>query len=192
MGLCVFSLPTFLVMFLRIWIFYLIIIIKSDAWTISHCLGLGYETVVCTVCLAMLCEIDGLVQERRNSSTLAMELRLSCTNPLKWASVPWPLHFHNTESCIGPSKWASGSCPCISRTLNKSLFFQICQPAHHPFLRHHTQVIPGQQRRSKPRSHQNATSSWLWLQHDGALVSGQSLPYLPENHLLVCRENYAV
>ena len=29
-------------------------------------------------------EIDGLVQERRNSSALAMELRLSCTNPLKW------------------------------------------------------------------------------------------------------------
>ena len=26
--------------------------------------------------------IDGLVQERRNSSALAMELRLSCTNPL--------------------------------------------------------------------------------------------------------------
>ena len=25
--------------------------------------------------------IDGLVQERRNSSALAMELRLSCTNP---------------------------------------------------------------------------------------------------------------
>ena len=28
--------------------------------------------------------IDGLVQERRNSSALAMELRLSCTNPLAY------------------------------------------------------------------------------------------------------------
>ena len=28
--------------------------------------------------------IDGLVQERRNSSALAMELRLSCTNPSTW------------------------------------------------------------------------------------------------------------
>ena len=27
---------------------------------------------------------DGLVQERRNSSVLAMELRLSCTNPSIW------------------------------------------------------------------------------------------------------------
>ena len=28
--------------------------------------------------------IDGLVQERRNSSALAMELRLSCTNSSIW------------------------------------------------------------------------------------------------------------
>ena len=30
------------------------------------------------------CHIDRLVQERRNSSALAMELCLSCTNPLLW------------------------------------------------------------------------------------------------------------
>ena len=29
--------------------------------------------------------LDGLVQERRNSSALAMELRLSCINPLIWS-----------------------------------------------------------------------------------------------------------
>ena len=29
---------------------------------------------------------DGLVQERRNSSAIAMELRLSCTNPSIWVS----------------------------------------------------------------------------------------------------------
>ena len=33
-------------------------------------------------------QIDGLVQERRNSSALAMELRLSCTNPSRY--IPWP------------------------------------------------------------------------------------------------------
>ena len=35
--------------------------------------------------------IDGLVQERRNSSALAMELRLSCTTPsLYWCKLsPW-------------------------------------------------------------------------------------------------------
>ena len=31
-------------------------------------------------------QIDGLVQERHNSSALAMELRLSCNNPPKWYS----------------------------------------------------------------------------------------------------------
>ena len=31
--------------------------------------------------------IDGLVQERRNSSALAMELHLSCTNPPIYESV---------------------------------------------------------------------------------------------------------
>ena len=35
--------------------------------------------------------VDGLVQERRNSSTLAVELRLSCINPLmyglEWGTV---------------------------------------------------------------------------------------------------------
>ena len=29
-------------------------------------------------------QIDGLIQKRRNSSALAMELRLSCTNPVRW------------------------------------------------------------------------------------------------------------
>ena len=32
-------------------------------------------------------EIDGLVQERRNSSALAKELRLSCINPSIWYMV---------------------------------------------------------------------------------------------------------
>ena len=30
--------------------------------------------------------IDGLVQERRNSSVLAMELRISCINPSIWST----------------------------------------------------------------------------------------------------------
>ena len=32
----------------------LIIIIKSEVWTITHCLGLGHETMVCAVCLSIL------------------------------------------------------------------------------------------------------------------------------------------
>ena len=35
----------------------------------------------------LLHHIDGLVQEKRNSSVLAMELSLSCTDPLIWSNA---------------------------------------------------------------------------------------------------------
>ena len=42
-------------------------------------------TLVCFQCVFNVSkwhyDMNGLVQERRNSSALAMELRLSCTNP---------------------------------------------------------------------------------------------------------------
>ena len=53
MGLCIFSLPISFVMIERIYIVCLIIIIKSEAWTITHCLWLGHETMVCAVCLSI-------------------------------------------------------------------------------------------------------------------------------------------
>ena len=53
MGLCVFSLSISLVMIERIYTLFYFIIIKSDAWTIILCLGLGHETMVCAVCLSI-------------------------------------------------------------------------------------------------------------------------------------------
>ena len=53
MGLYVFSLPISLVIIERIYILCLIIIIKSEVRTIAHCLGLGHETMVSTVCLSI-------------------------------------------------------------------------------------------------------------------------------------------
>ena len=50
-GLYVFSLPISLVMIERIYIICLIIIIKSEVWTITHCLGSGHVTMVSAVCL---------------------------------------------------------------------------------------------------------------------------------------------
>ena len=38
-------------MIVRVIVFYLDIIIKSDVWPICHCLGLGHEIMVCAVCL---------------------------------------------------------------------------------------------------------------------------------------------
>ena len=53
-GLCVFSLPTPLVMIEKIYILCLIIIIiKSEVWTITYCWGLGHETIECAVCLSI-------------------------------------------------------------------------------------------------------------------------------------------
>ena len=52
-GLCIFSLPISLVMIERIYIRCLIIIIKSEVWTITHYLGLGHETMVCAICLSI-------------------------------------------------------------------------------------------------------------------------------------------
>ena len=43
------------------------------------CIAKSSATLVLTVR-----EIDGLVQERRNSIANALELRLSCTNSSKW------------------------------------------------------------------------------------------------------------
>ena len=42
---------------LREYMLCLIMIIKSDIWTIAHCLGLGHETMVCAVCLYILNDI---------------------------------------------------------------------------------------------------------------------------------------
>ena len=60
-GLCVFSLPISLAMIKRIYILCLIIIIESKVWTITHCLGLGHETMVCAVCpsifLCVMCRV---------------------------------------------------------------------------------------------------------------------------------------
>ena len=48
MGLCVFSLPTSLMMTARINVLDLNIIMKSEVWPLCHRLGLGHETMVCT------------------------------------------------------------------------------------------------------------------------------------------------
>ena len=48
--LCAFSLPISLVMIEKLYILCLIII-ESEVWTITHCLWLGHERIVCAVCI---------------------------------------------------------------------------------------------------------------------------------------------
>ena len=56
-GLCVFSLPISFVMIERVYIFCLIITIKSEVWPITHCLGLGHETMVCVISLSIFLSV---------------------------------------------------------------------------------------------------------------------------------------
>ena len=49
----VFSLPISFVMIERIYILCLIIILKSEIWTITHLLALDHEAMVCHVCLSI-------------------------------------------------------------------------------------------------------------------------------------------
>ena len=62
-GLCVFPFP---LRWSREYIYFcLTIIIISEVWTITHCLGLGHETMVCAVCLSIflwICEMAGLLR----------------------------------------------------------------------------------------------------------------------------------
>ena len=58
-------LPISHVMFVRIYVFYLIIIIKSEVRTIGHYLGLGHETAVCVVCPAIFPGIVYTLPEKR-------------------------------------------------------------------------------------------------------------------------------
>ena len=53
MELCVFSLPISLMMIVRIGVLYHNIIIKSEVWSIYHCLGLYHKTMVYVVCLSV-------------------------------------------------------------------------------------------------------------------------------------------
>ena len=50
---CVFSVHPFPLWWLREYTLCLIIIIKSEVWTIFHCLGLGHETMVCALYLSI-------------------------------------------------------------------------------------------------------------------------------------------
>ena len=51
---CVFSVYPFTLWWWREYTLCLIIIIKSEVWTIIHCLGFGHETMVCAVCLSLI------------------------------------------------------------------------------------------------------------------------------------------
>ena len=85
-GLYVFSLPISLVMIERIYILCLIIIIiKSEVWTITHCLGLGHETMVSAVCLSIfLCHRKQAVEQTVESPAIQDAMTLMRPGSNEW------------------------------------------------------------------------------------------------------------
>ena len=87
-GLCVFSLPIPFLMIERIYILCLIIIIKSEVWTITHCLGLGHETMVCAVYLSIF-----LCRFIRTEIPYVLASRTNLLCPGGGLSSKWKLRF---------------------------------------------------------------------------------------------------
>ena len=78
-----------LMMIERIYIFCLIIIIiKSEVWTISHCLMWGHETMVYAVCLSifLLHRFEQLTSclQKDGKNKLCILLKRSCMKALSW------------------------------------------------------------------------------------------------------------
>ena len=81
-------------------------------------------------------DIDGLVQERRNSSALAMELRLSCTNP-SILSYIWLCQ----ESMIVSLHCCGYKCICKvdricydTKSIHMSIILNLVFKVWHPFM----------------------------------------------------------
>ena len=81
---------SFRIYLLLLMLFYTHDIMRLAAATLVYVfLEIESRQLVMFACWRMIFDIDGLVQERRNSSALAMELCLSCTNPLIYIYAPW-------------------------------------------------------------------------------------------------------
>ena len=111
--ICVVSLPISRVMTTRIYILCLIII-KSEVWTITHCLGLGHETMVCAVCLSAF--LQTITQPKQNKaqhplpiySDVLFSLRVLCVQDCATLESTSSLafrwfHFRRTTSRTPPS-----------------------------------------------------------------------------------------
>ena len=80
-----------LAMIERIYILCLIIIIKSEVWTVTHCLGLGHETMVCAVCFSIFLWIRDMAGLLRGTFVSWWYL------PRIWPSVTNMQHFYHAR-----------------------------------------------------------------------------------------------
>ena len=89
--LCVFSAPISFVMTEKIYTLFLVIIIKSEVWTITHCLGLGHEIMVCAVCLSTFLLVHIMAWRRPGDKPLFESMMVSlpthiCVTRPQWVN----------------------------------------------------------------------------------------------------------
>ena len=72
---------------LNLYILCLIIIIISEVWTITHCLGLGHETMVCAVCLSIFLPAN------------CEQLRSGIRAPIQYKDTILPSYQHRKSHC---------------------------------------------------------------------------------------------
>ena len=113
-----------LAMIERIYILCLIIIIKSEVWTITHCLGLGHETMVSTVCLSIFLShvmswhyiytFWGIILFNKNSSRYTLpikEWKIEMKNDINYQEIARQqkqqrdTSKHNTERNLKRVSW---------------------------------------------------------------------------------------
>ena len=123
-GLYVFSLPISLVMIERIYILCLIIIIKSEVWTITHFVGLGHETMVSAVCLyifllytywAHTCIIDTTLSEetlRFLKLVPNIEMGVLASSLVWWMSSEIAIGWHQGEYLVKYAHVVYAFCCC--------------------------------------------------------------------------------
>ena len=96
-GLYGFSLPISLVMIERIYILCLIIIIKSEVWTITHCLGLGHETMVSAVFLSIFCLSFGYGPQDWHLEYRYHQLQMHFIQTSRFHCTNYGIHVHEVS-----------------------------------------------------------------------------------------------
>ena len=89
---------TCLLMIVEILVIHSIITIKLEIWIISKCLGIGHETMVCAVCLAIfirICDMDWLLRcisfTLPTNNTNIFNRYTSVVVCLRWGASSYPV-----------------------------------------------------------------------------------------------------
>ena len=133
MGPIVFNLPIPL-WWLREYMLCLIITIKSEVWTITHCLGLGHETMVSAVCLSFF--FSGL-----HAHTITI-----CFNRLflffKMPTIEYRFHVSQGHTCLlmNPPPTSPHPSPAHLRYILARFLTLLLSQASHSHQRLHVPV----------------------------------------------------